>query len=124
MYRVFVLELASWARSTGQRGGLFGQVGANVGALTAKRRWGTHHTDEGFAAQLDGSHKAAYERLFPRRPTPRPGGSDVTSLKDRFFEKIASAFATPRRIHSNAEVPPQVLRSWSLRTWSGMRPPC
>jgi hypothetical protein len=85
-HQVLVTELASWARSLCQPGGLFGQLQAHhLSAFPEKRTWGK----EGEAADLtrlfDRNYAAARQRVFPAASAAlKP--EDVTALKGRFHD--------------------------------------
>ncbi len=83
-HHVLVTELASWARSLWEGGGLFGQLQAHhLGGFPTKRQWRLPREDEGLTAYLDGNHSAARARLF-QKATGDLKPVDVANLKDRF----------------------------------------
>jgi hypothetical protein len=83
-HQVLVTELASWARSHCQPGGLFGQLQAHhLAAFPGKRTWGKQGEAADLTRLFDKNHAAARQRIFPAASTTvKP--SDVSALKDRF----------------------------------------
>lgn len=83
---MFVIRLASWARSVYQPGGLFGVLGAShLHAFSPK-----YPRDSEASESSRALRREAFARLFPAAVARgRPNAQDLVALKDRFANLVA-----------------------------------